>query len=143
MRIAEGDMEMVNIHDLTMLQHAWVQGGRCQRAILLKKRFPPKLDFPQHRTNGGRGIGSGKSSYAASVPETFDAPKNRELFGTLGGRDGTQPLRGAEILLARARFILGLAFTAPGASRLTRKYDPLFSHGKVRFFPMVCAPAAS
>ena len=45
----------------------------------------------------GEGIGSSKSSHAASVPETFDALKNRELFGTLGGQDGTQRLRGVEI----------------------------------------------
>ena len=108
-----------------------------------KRGFLPNSIFPNTELTGGEGIGSGKPSYATSVPETFDAPKNRELFGTLGGRDGTQPLRGAEILLARARFILGLAFTAPGASRFTRKYDPLFSHGKVRFSPMMCAPAAS
>ena len=43
---------------------------------------------------GGEAIGYSKSSYAASVPETFDAPGNRELFRTLGGQDGTQLLSG-------------------------------------------------
>ena len=55
MGMGEEDMEMVNIYDLTMLQHAWVQSGRCQKTIRLKQRFPPELDFPQHRTHGGRG----------------------------------------------------------------------------------------
>ena len=43
---------------------------------------------------GGEAIGYSKSSFAASVPETFDAPGNRELFRTLGGQDGTQLLSG-------------------------------------------------
>ena len=43
MGMGEGDMKMVNAHYLTMLQNAWIQGGRCFRIIRLKKRFPPKL----------------------------------------------------------------------------------------------------
>ena len=100
MGMNEGDMEMFNIHYLTMPKHVWIEGGHCRITIQLKKGFPPKLNFPQHRTNGGEGIGSSKSSYAASVPETFDAPENRELFGTLGGQDGTQLLGGGRHLIS-------------------------------------------
>ena len=108
-----------------------------------ERGFLPNSIPPNTELTGREGIGSSKSSYAAWVPETFGAPENPELFGTLGGQDGPQLLRGAEILLASARFVLGLALTVPGASRLACKYDPLFSHGEVRFFPMMCAPAAS
>ena len=68
----------------------------AEKTTRLKPGSPPKLDFPQHRTNGGNGIGYSKSPYAAVVPETFDALENRELFGTLG-QDSTQLLRGAQI----------------------------------------------
>ena len=105
--------------------------------------FVPNSIFPNTELTGGEGIGSGKSPCAASVPETFDALENCELLGTLGGKDGKQLLRGAEIWLAGARFALGLAPTVPGASRVARKYDQLFSQGKVRFFPMMWVPAAS
>ena len=73
---------------------------------------------------GGEGIGSSKLSYPTSVPETFDAPRNRELFGTLETlceQGGTQLLSGVEIWLASARFVLPLAPIVPGACRLARK----------------------
>ena len=53
--MGEGDMAMVNIYHLTMLHHARVQGGRCQKTIRLKKGFPPELVFSKHRTHGGKG----------------------------------------------------------------------------------------
>ena len=85
MDMGEGDMEMVNIYDLTILHHARVQCGRCKNSILLKKGFLPELDFSQHRTHGGgEGIGSSKSSCAASIPETFDALKTCELLFSQG-----------------------------------------------------------
>ena len=90
-------MEMVNIYDLTMLHHARVQGSRCQKTIRLKKGFPPELDFPNTELTGGEGIGSSKSSRAASVAETFDAIENCEMLGTLGGENSTQLRRGVEI----------------------------------------------
>ena len=62
-----------------------------------KRGFFPNSIFPNTELTGGEGIGSSKSPYAATVPETFDALKNCELFGTLDGQDGTQLLRGAEI----------------------------------------------
>ena len=85
-------LEIVNIYDLTMLQHAWVQGGRCQTTIPLKQGFLPNSIFPNTELTGGEGVGSSKSPYTASVPETFDALENRVLFGILGGKDGTQLL---------------------------------------------------
>ena len=97
MGMDEGDMEMVNIYDLSLLEHAWVQGGRCKKKSDSNKGFLPNSLFPNTELTGGEGIGSSKSPYTASVPETFDALEDRELFGTLGGQDGTQPLRGAEI----------------------------------------------
>ena len=121
MGMDERDLEMVNAHYLTMLQHAWVQGGRCQRTIRLIKGFPHELNFPQHRTKGGEGTGFSKQSHTASVLETFDALENRELFRTLEtlcAQGGTQLLRGVEIWLASARFVLAFAPTVPGVSRL-------------------------
>ena len=85
MGMVEGDMKMVNVHYLTVLQHEWVQGGRCQRTIRFKKGFPPELNFPQHGTKGGRGDRfHQRITYAASVPGTVDALESLELFGTLG-----------------------------------------------------------
>ena len=55
MGMVEGYMKMVNVHHLTLLQQAWVQGGRYHRTIRFKKGFPPELNFPQHGTKGGRG----------------------------------------------------------------------------------------
>ena len=94
-----------------------------------KRGFLPNSIAPNTGLTGEEGVGSSKPSYAASVPETSDAPENREMFGTLGAQDDTQLLRGAKIRLASARFFLGSAPTVPGASWLARKYDPLFSHG--------------
>ena len=59
--------------------------------------FLPNSSSPNTELTGGEGIRYSKSSYAASAPETFDAPKNCKLFGTLGGQDGTQLLRGQEL----------------------------------------------
>ena len=70
------------------------------RAATVKKQsdsnkgFVPNSISPNTELTGGEGIGSSKFLYAASNPETFDALENRELFGTLGGQDGTQLLRG-------------------------------------------------
>ena len=63
-----------------------------QKSGFLSNSISPKTELM-----GGEGIDASKSSHAASAPETFDAPENRELFGTLGGQDGTQLLSGAEI----------------------------------------------
>ena len=92
MSMGEGDIEVVNVNYLTMLQHALIKGGRCQRTIRLKKGFPPKLDFPQHRANGGRGDRFQQIIMRCIDPKTFDALENRELFETLDGQDGTQLL---------------------------------------------------
>ena len=97
------------------------------------KGFLPNSISSNTELTGGKGINSSKPPYTASVPETFDALENCELFGTLGRKDSTQLLRGAEIWLARARFVLDLAPTVPGARRVARKYDPLFFRGKDRF----------
>ena len=70
------------------------------RAAAVKKQsdsnrsFLPNSIFPDTELTGGEEIGSSKSPYTASVPETFDALENRVLFGTLGGKDGTQLLGG-------------------------------------------------
>ena len=54
--MGEGDMEIVNIYDLTMLQHVWVQGGRCQKTIRLKQGFPSRTRFsPTQNSRGERG----------------------------------------------------------------------------------------
>ena len=100
------------------------------RAAAVKKQSDSNRD--SLLKSGGEGLGSRKSPYTASVPETFDALENRVLFGTLGGKDGTQLLRGAEIWLARARFVLGLAPTVPSRSQvrsalLTRERE-IFPH---------------
>ena len=89
-------MEMVNVHYLAVLQHAWMQGGRCQRTIRFKKGFLPNSIPPNTELRGGEWIGSSKSSYAAPNPGTFDALASLELFGTLrthGDEGGTQLLR--------------------------------------------------
>ena len=70
------------------------------RAAAAKEQSDSKSgSLPNSTSNteltGEERIGSSKSSYAASVPKTFDAPENCELFGTLSGQDGTQLLRGA------------------------------------------------
>ena len=98
MGVGEGDMEIINVHYLTVLEHAWIQGGRCQRTLRFKNGFPPELNFPQYGTKGGEGIGSSKSSYAALVPGKFDALERLEMFGTLGTlreEGGTRLLRGS------------------------------------------------
>ena len=113
------------------------------RAAAVKKKsdsnrgFLPNSISSNTELTWGGGIGSSKSPYTESVPEIFDALENRELFGTLGGKDGTQLLRGVEIWLTGARFVLGLVPTVPGASWVARKYDSLLSQGKVRFFLMM------
>ena len=48
-----------------------------KRGLLLNS-IPPNTELRRVE-----GKGSSKSSYAASVPETFDALENCELFGTL------------------------------------------------------------
>ena len=63
----------------------------------LIRDFLPNSISPNSELTGGEGIGSSKSSYAASVPETFDAPENCKLLGTLGGQDGTQLLKGRNL----------------------------------------------
>ena len=97
MDMGEGDMEMFNIYDLGMLKHAWVQGGRCKNKSGSNRDFLPISIYPNTELAGGDGIGSRKLPYATSVPKTFDALENRELFETFGELDGTQLLRGAEI----------------------------------------------
>ena len=97
MGMGEGNMEMVNIYDLSLLQHAWVQGGRCQKQSDPSRGFLPNSFSPNTELTGGEGIGSSKSPYTASVPQTFDALENRVLFGTLGEKDGTQLVRVVEI----------------------------------------------
>ena len=96
MSMGEGDMEMVNTYDLSLLQHAWVQGGRCQKRSDSNRDFLPNSISPNTELTGGEGIGSSKSPYTASVPQTFDALENRVLFGTLWEKDGTQLLRGGQ-----------------------------------------------
>ena len=59
-----------------------------------KRGFLPNSIPPNTALPGGEEIGSSKPS--ASVPETLDAPEDRELFGTLGGQDGTQMLTRAK-----------------------------------------------
>ena len=89
-----------------------------------KKGLHPNLTFPTTVLRGGEGIGSGKSSYAASVPGNFDALEKLELFGPLGTlcvQGDTQLFKGAENWVASARFVLGVAPTVPGISRLARK----------------------
>ena len=59
------------------------------RAAAAKKQsdskggFIPNSISPNTELRGDQEAGSNKSSYAVSVPETFDALENRELFGTL------------------------------------------------------------
>ena len=98
MVMGERDMEMVNVHYLTMLQHAWIQTAAAKEQSGSKRGFLQNSISPNTElTGGGGGIGSRKSSYTVSVPETFDAPENHELFGSLDGQDDTQLLRGAQI----------------------------------------------
>ena len=97
MGMNEGDMEMFNIHYLTMPKHVWIEGGHCRITIQLKKGFPPKLNFPQHRTNGGEGIGSSKSSYAASVPKPSTHPKTVNCSEHLVGKMAHSYSGGADI----------------------------------------------
>ena len=85
------------------------------RAAAIKKQSDSKRDFllnsifPKTELTGGEGIGSSKSSCAASVPETFDALETCELLGTLGGKDGTQLPRGVEIsFYGTTGFVLGV-----------------------------------
>ena len=70
----EGDRKVVRIHYLTVLQHAWIPSGQCQRPLRFKKGFSSNSIFT---------IGSRKPSYAASVPGTFDALEALELPGAL------------------------------------------------------------
>ena len=63
----------------------------------LNRGFLPNSIPPNTELRGVEGKGSGKSSYAASVPDTFDALKNLELFGTLHEQGRTQLLKGVEI----------------------------------------------
>ena len=84
MGMGEGDMEMANVHYTVVLRHAWIQGGRCQRTLRFKKGFPPNSISPNTKLRGGEGVGSSKSSHAASIPGTFEALEKLELFGTLG-----------------------------------------------------------
>ena len=62
-----------------------------------KRGFLPNSISPNTELTGGEGVGSRKSSYTVSVPETFDAPENHELFGSLDRQDDSQLLRGAQI----------------------------------------------
>ena len=65
-----------------------------------KRGFLPNSFSPNTELRGGEGIGFSESSYAASVPATFDALENLERFGTLGTlcKEGrTQLFRGVEI----------------------------------------------
>ena len=92
--------------------------------IQIQKGVSPELILPQHGIKGGKRIGSSKSSYAAWVPETFDALKKLEMFGMLPMRceeGGPQLLRGSEIGLASARLFLGFSPTVSSVSRLARK----------------------
>ena len=73
MGMDEGDIEMVNIYDLSLLQHARVQGGRCQKQSDSKRSFLPNSIFPNTELTGGEGIGSRKLPYTASVHKTSDA----------------------------------------------------------------------
>ena len=89
-----------------------------------KKGFHPNSISPNTELRGGGEIGSDKSSYAAPVPGKFDALEKLELFGPLGTlceQGGIQLFRGSENWLASARFVLGVAPTVPGVSRLARK----------------------
>ena len=76
MNIGEGDMKFVNVHYITVLQHAHasIPSGRCQRTIGFKNVFSSNSTFT---------IGSSKLSYAASVPGTLDALQTLELPETL------------------------------------------------------------
>ena len=51
-----------------------------------KRGFLPNSISPNTELEEGEGIGSSKSSYAASVPETFDAPQNRNYSERLVGK---------------------------------------------------------
>ena len=51
-----------------------------------KRGFLPNSIPPNTELRGVEGKGSSKSSYAASVHETFDALENCELFGTRDAR---------------------------------------------------------
>ena len=88
---------MVNIYDLTMLHHAGFRAAAVKKQSDSKRGFLPNSIFPNTELTGGEGIGSSKSSRAASVPETFDALETCKLLGTLRGKDGTQLHRGVEI----------------------------------------------
>ena len=80
MDIGEGDIKVVKIHYLTVLQHAWIPSGHCQRTLRLKKGFSSNSVFT---------IGTSKSSYAASVPGTFHALETLGLPGTLCEEGGS------------------------------------------------------
>ena len=109
-----------------------------------KRGFLPNSIFPNTELTWGKGSGSVKSSHAVSVLETFDAFEKCELLEHYRGERRHTAIQGVinPTTIARARFVLGLALTVPGTSRVARKYEPLFSQGKVRFFSMMWAPAA-
>ena len=96
-RHGEGDMEMVNVHYLVCFNITGFRTVAAKETSDSKRGFLPNSIFPSTELPGGEGIGSSRSSCAASVLETSDAPENRELFGTLGGQGGTQLLRGVAI----------------------------------------------
>ena len=75
---------MVNIYDLTMLQHAWVQGGRCQKQSDSNKGFLPNSIFPNTELTGGEG-GTARHS-AQQCPgwpqrkQTRDGPEGQDVL---------------------------------------------------------------
>ena len=74
-----------------------------------KRGCLPNSIAPSTELRGVEGKASSKSSYAASVPKTFDALENRELFRTRDEQGGTQLLKGVESdLLVLDSFLLWL-----------------------------------
>ena len=76
------------------------KGAAAKEHYDSKRDFLPNSISSNTELMGRDGIGSSKSSYAASILETLDALESRELFETLRTlceQGGSQILKGVEI----------------------------------------------
>ena len=149
MGVGKGNVQVVNVYFLAMFQWPWDQGSRCQEGTNPTRgprgSFPYELNFPQHRTERGRGS---RFQYCNNSRNIWIIQTSRAHVFAVGGGScdggGTGCPNCLKRFVARMSPFLRLAPTVPAGSRVARKYDPLLLlRGNVRLAPIICVPDAS